>query len=85
MVEVRLDNAQPEDGEGLVVAGGFSVCSANGLVEAANGDADLREDLGGAGLEEVTCGYGDVAGVGELLFGESAGGEGGEKMVEILF
>lgn len=83
-VELR-DELDPEEGDGLVVAGGLSVLAADGFVVTANACAHVvdggafAEGMNGAGAGE------DVGGMGPARFGESSGLEGFEEGVDLRF
>jgi len=76
------DYEQPEMGESLVVAGGGGVGSADGQVEGADADAQLGQDGGEIGIEEVEGSGGNVGAVGPLGFVQSAGFEAVQKAFE---
>ena len=76
-----VEELDPEDGDGLVVSGGFGVLAAYGLVVATDAEAHAVEGGGFAELMDVAGAGEEMGCVGPAVFGERAGFEGVEECV----
>ena len=84
LAEKLGDDDQPEVGEGLVIARGRGVGSADREVEGADAGAHEGQDRGEVRVEEVVGGRGNVGSVSPLGLGELALLEAVQEAVEGL-